>query len=57
MTEIDRAAMREGLVGSDAYLDQFERSDDLERPGTVEDVASDLLAETEAEWLQGSRQS
>ena len=53
--EIDRLAMREGLVGSDAYLEQFEWSEDLERPGSPEEVAAAIVAELEAEWLPSGR--
>jgi len=53
--EIDRVAMREGLVGTDAYLEQFEWSDDLERPGSVDEVAAEVLAELEAAWLPSNR--
>jgi len=55
VTEIDRVAMREGLVGTDAYLEQFEWSDDLERPGSAEEVTVELVAELEAEWMSDSR--
>lgn len=57
VTEIDRVAMREGLVGTDAYLEQFEWSDDLERPGSAEEVALELVTELEAEWVPNSRRS
>jgi hypothetical protein len=50
--EIDRVAMREGLVGTDEYLDLWEWSDDAERPGTVDEVAATLVAELEARWRQ-----
>ncbi len=53
--EIDRVAMREGLVGSDAYLEQFAWSEDLERPGSAEEVAAAVVAELEAEWLPAGR--
>jgi hypothetical protein len=48
--EIDRVAMREGLAGSDDYLAQWEWSEDLERPGSAEEVAAAVAAELEAEW-------
>jgi hypothetical protein len=48
--EIDRVAMREGLTGSDEYLEQWKWSEDLERPGTPEEVATAVVAELEAEW-------
>lgn len=55
--EVDRVAMREGLIGSDAYLEQFAWSGDLERPGSPEDVAVEVVAELETEWLPTRRQS
>jgi Virulence factor len=55
--EIDRVAMREGLSGTDAYLEQFEWSKDLERPGSVEETASQVIAELEAEWLPARGQA
>jgi hypothetical protein len=45
--EIDRVAMREGLHGSDDYLEQWHWGDKLERPGTAEEVAESLLKEFE----------
>ena len=47
--EIDRIAMQEGLVGSDAYLDQWHWSAKQERAGTPEDVLQTILRETEEE--------
>jgi hypothetical protein len=55
--EIDRVAMRDGLIGSDVYLEQFTWSGDLERPGSAKEVASEVVAELEAEWLTNGRQS
>ena len=46
---IDRIAMQEGLVGSDAYLDQWHWSAKQERAGTPEDVLQTILRETEEE--------
>jgi hypothetical protein len=48
MAEIDRAAMRLGLVGSDEYLEQWAWSDDLEREGEPEAVLAAVVAELEA---------
>lgn len=48
--EIDRVAMREGLVGSDAYLEQWSWSGDLEQDGPVEEVAVRVVEELEATW-------
>jgi hypothetical protein len=47
---VDRVAMRDGLYGSDAYLEQLEWSEPVERPGPAEDVAAALLDELEAQW-------
>ena len=41
--------MQEGLVGTDAYLDQWHWSAKQERTGTPEDVLQTLLRETEEE--------
>ena len=46
---IDRIAMQEGLVGTDAYLEQWHWSEKQERAGTPEDVLQALLRETEEE--------
>ena len=46
---IDRIAMQEGLVGTDAYLDQWHWSAKQERAGTPEDVLQTILRETEEE--------
>jgi len=48
--EIDRVAMREGLAGSDAYLEQWDWSGDLERAGSAEEVASAVASELAATW-------
>ncbi len=42
---IDRIAMQEGLVGTDAYLDQWHWSAKQERAGSPEDVLQTLLRE------------
>jgi hypothetical protein len=55
MQEVDRVAMRDGLVGSDEYLEGFEWSEDLERPGSPSEVADALVAEIEGEWVPASR--
>jgi hypothetical protein len=51
VTEIDRVAMREGIVAADEYLALWEWSDELERDGTPEDVAAAVRRELEDEWL------
>jgi Virulence factor len=47
---VDRVAMRDGLYGSDAYLEQLEWSADIEREGSAEDVADAAVAELDAQW-------
>jgi Virulence factor len=46
--EIDRRAMQQGLVGSDAYLEQWHWGDPEERPGTTEEVLDAVEQELEA---------
>lgn len=48
--EIDRVAMRDGLVGTDAYTEQYAWSRPTEREGTPDDVADAVLAELVARW-------
>jgi len=43
--EIDRVAMEEGLIGSDAYLEQWRWVDGEERVGPVNDVLDAVEAE------------
>jgi hypothetical protein len=43
--EIDRVAMEQGLVGSDAYLEQWEWRDAGERDGSDADAAAAVEAE------------
>jgi hypothetical protein len=50
--EIDRVAMRDGLVGSDAYLAEWKWSEYRERPGSADEVADAVAAELEAEWAE-----
>src|ERR1700681_3751799 len=38
--EIDRVAMREGIIGSDEYLAEWTWGEDQERPGTAEEAAT-----------------
>jgi hypothetical protein len=47
---IDRVAMREGLAGSDDYLEQFHWGEEQERPGSAREVAEAVAAELAAEW-------
>lgn len=48
--EIDRVAMKEGLVGTDEYLDRWQWSEDRERPGTAREVLAAVAAELEAQF-------
>lgn len=45
--EIDRVAMAEGLAGTDAYLNQWQWSEKIERAGDAGDLAPLILAELE----------
>ena len=47
--EIDNRAMTQGLVGSDAYLEQWRWGDVQEREGTPDDVLDAVARELEAE--------
>lgn len=47
---IDAVAMRRGLAGTDAYLDQWEHGEAAERPGTAREVAEAVAAELEARF-------
>lgn len=49
--EIDKVAMREDLAGTDEYLELWGWSADIERTGTVEEVADAVLAELITEGL------
>ena len=48
--EIDRAAMAQGLVGSDAYLEQWAWGEPEERPGDVEETLDAVEGELEQEF-------
>jgi hypothetical protein len=48
--EIDRRAMAQGLVGSDAYLEQWAWDEPVERDGGVEDALTAVERELEAEF-------
>ena len=43
--EIDRVAMEEGLIGSDAYLEQWAWSEAVEREGDANAVLDEVEAE------------
>ena len=48
--EIDRIAMAEGLIDSDAYLESWEWSDPAEREGSAEEVAEAIVVELAESW-------
>jgi hypothetical protein len=49
--EIDRIAVRDGLVGTDEYLDLWAWSAEAERPGTADEVADAVAAELAARGI------
>jgi hypothetical protein len=53
--EIDAQAMRQGLVGSDAYLEQWSWSEPQERPGEPAKVLDELAAELEQQLHERRR--
>jgi hypothetical protein len=46
--EIDRVAMEQGLLGSDAYLEQWEWREHCEAEGTNEEAVDAVVAELTA---------
>jgi hypothetical protein len=48
--EIDRVAMRDGLVGSDAYMEAWSWSKPVERDGTAAEVVDAVVGELVDEW-------
>jgi hypothetical protein len=48
--EIDRVAMRDGVIGSDAYLAAWTWSEGVERAGDAADVARRVAEELAADW-------
>lgn len=50
--EIDRAAMAEGVTGTDAYLDHWQWSECRERAGSVSEVLDSLVRELVEEHEQ-----
>ena len=48
--EIDRIAMREGLAGSDAYLEQWKWGPRTARNGTAGEVLDEIITELTAKW-------
>ena len=57
MARIDATAQAKGLTSDDDYLAQWSWSDEMERPGSAEQVASLLLAELEAQFPPGASPS
>ncbi len=47
---IDAVAMRKGLAGTDAYLEEWRRGKRVARDGSAEEVANAVKAELEAEF-------
>jgi len=47
---IDVAAMRQGLAGTDAYLEQWRRGKRVARDGSAEQVANAVKEELEARY-------
>jgi hypothetical protein len=48
--EIDRVAMRDGLAGTDAYLEHWAWSKPQEREGTAEEVVDAVIREQAEAW-------
>lgn len=48
--EIDRVAMRDGLAGTDEYLEKWSWSKPAVREGTAEEVVDAVIAEQAAAW-------
>ena len=46
---IDNVAMQKGLLGSDAYLEEWTRGESLQRDGSAEEVAKAVADELEAQ--------
>ncbi|MSO93565.1 MAG: hypothetical protein EXQ86_09235 [Rhodospirillales bacterium] len=47
---IDQAAMVRKLAGTDAYLDEWNKTPKQERPGSADEVAKQLAGEFEANF-------
>lgn len=54
---IDRAAMKSGMAGDDAYLAQWRKSDPVEVEGDAEEVAKSEAARLDAEYDQEKMKS
>ena len=53
--EIDRVAMREGIIESDEYLEAWSWSAPAERDGDARDVAEALVNELEQDWRRSKQ--
>ncbi len=49
---IDSVAMQLGLHGSEAYIEQWERSEAKERSGSAQEVADAVAADLEARFTE-----
>lgn len=49
---IDQAAMERKLAGTDAYLEQWNKTPKAERPGSASDVAKQVADELESRFLK-----
>ena len=49
---IDFSAMKQGLAGTDAYLEQWKKSRRQNRPGSAAEVAQAISAELEQQFEQ-----
>jgi hypothetical protein len=49
---IDAVAMQQGLSESDAYMDAWERSEPVERPGSAVEVAATVAQELEGRFFE-----
>jgi hypothetical protein len=47
---IDEAAMRQGMAGSDAYLEQWRHGEWQPQPGSPDEVASGVAERLDAEY-------
>ncbi|MBM3580432.1 MAG: hypothetical protein FJX37_00510 [Alphaproteobacteria bacterium] len=48
---IDEAAMRRNLDGTDAYLEQWNKSDPVDGPGTAAEVLTRVVQEIESRFM------
>jgi len=50
MQEVSRITMRDGLAGTDDYLEAFAWSEEAERAGTADEVAEAVAVELTTRW-------